>query len=101
MSNKYSQEFKESSIQHALNSERSISKVARDLGINESTFHNWVYEYKKAKKLGETPGKQSKESLEEENRRLRKELERVKQEREILKKAAAYFAKEAQPNTHG
>lgn len=38
----------------------------------------------------------SKESLEEENRRLRKELAKVKQEREILKKATAYFAKEAQ-----
>jgi transposase len=43
-----------------------------------------------------TPSQQSKESLEEENRRLRKELAQVKKEREILKKAAAYFASEAQ-----
>ena len=53
----------------------------------------WVNEYKvkhNLKPLNEVKN----ESLEEENKRLRKELALVKQEREILKKAAAYFAKE-------
>lgn len=66
---KYNQEFKDSAIKLCLDSDKSISSIAKDLGLN-------------------------KESLEEENKRLKKELAVLKQEKEILKKAAAYFAKE-------
>ena len=93
----FSEEFKESAMQLALNSEESVSQVARDLGISIGTLHNWLYKRRlqEAEDLKEQLPK-SKESLVEENRRLRKELALVKEEREILKKATAYFSKIAQ-----
>jgi transposase len=44
---KYTQEFKESAIQLALNSEETICKIARDLDINEKTLYGWVRDYRK------------------------------------------------------
>lgn len=97
---RYTQEFKDSAIQLALNSEKSAMSIAKDLGMSDKTLYVWLSNYRKKHHLipdSPNPSKNSssKESLEEENRRLRKELARVKQEREILKKATAYFAKEA------
>ena len=90
----YTQEFKESTIKFCIdNTDKSIASIAKDLGLNKGTLSLWVNEYKvkhNLKPLNEVKN----ESLEEENKRLRKELALVKQEREILKKAAAYFAKE-------
>ena len=78
----YSQEFRESTIKFCIdNSDRSISSIARDLGLNKGTLALWVNDLKN-------------ETLEQENKRLKKELAILKQEKEILKKAAAYFAKE-------
>ena len=62
-------------------------------------WYSWIRAYKKANNIHTddrrtTQKVSSKETLEEENKRLRKELAIVKQEREILKKATAYFAKE-------
>lgn len=90
---KYNQEFKDSAIQLCLNSEESISKIANDLGINKNTLGVWVREYKKVNNI-KSSKELKQESLEEENKRLRKELALAKQERDILKKATAYFAKE-------
>ena len=90
----YSQEFKESTVKFCIdNSDRSISSIARDLGLNKGTLALWVNEYKQMHNINPS-NDFKKETLEEENKRLRKELALVKQEREILKKAAAYFAKE-------
>jgi len=94
----YTQEFKDSAIQLALNNDQSVKSLADDLGMSDKTLHAWLRTYKKENNL--TLGTRTanisttKESLEEENRRLRKELADVKKDREILKKAAAYFAKE-------
>jgi transposase len=98
---RYTQEFKDSAIQLALNSEKSALQIAKDLGMSDKTLYAWLKEYRKKNNLqtnisAHNKSGSSKESLEEENRRLRKELAKVKQEREILKKATAYFAKEAQ-----
>jgi len=97
--NKYTKEFKDSTIQLVLNSDKSAYQIAQDLDINDKTLYSWIRAYKKANNIltddRRTLQKStSKESLEEENKRLRKELSIVKQEREILKKATAYFAKE-------
>ncbi len=89
----YSEEFKESAMQLALNSDQSVSQVARELGISIGTLHNWLY--KRRLKESEEQVPKVKESLEDENKRLRKELARVKEEREILKKATAYFSNAA------
>ena len=89
----YTKEFKDSAIQLVLNTNKPISQVARDLGMNDKTLNRWVLEYKHLHNIEPVKIKQT-ESLEEENKRLRKELAVLKQEKEILKKAAAYFAKE-------
>jgi transposase len=90
----YTKEFKESTIKFCIdNSDRSISSIAKDLGLNKGTLSLWVNEYKEKHNINPS-NELKKETLEEENKRLRKELALVKQEREILKKAAAYFAKE-------
>jgi transposase len=94
----YTKEFKDSAIQLALNSEKSVLRIAKELGMHEKTLYSWLTAHRKSHNLEViAPAKKrsSLETLEEENRRLRKELKDVKIEREILKKAAAYFAKEA------
>jgi len=95
----YTQEFKDSAIQLALNNDQSVKSLADDLGMSDKTLHAWLRAYKKENNLTlrtrSANISTTKESLEEENRRLRKELADVKKDREILKKAAAYFAKEA------
>ena len=93
---KYSQEFKDSTVQLIINNNESVVKVAEDLGLNPKTLYLWVSTYKKAhniptRVLGVSS---STETLDEENKRLRKENKLLKQERDILKKATAYFAKE-------
>ena len=90
----YTQEFKDSTIKFCIdNNDKSISSIAKDLGLNKGTLALWVNEYKIKNNL--KPSSEVKnETLEEENKRLRKELAILKQEKEILKKAAAYFAKE-------
>ncbi len=90
----YTQEFKDSTIKFCIdNNYKSISSIAKDLGLNKGTLALWVNEYKIKNNL-KASNEVKNETLEEENKRLRKELAILKQEKEILKKAAAYFAKE-------
>ena len=76
-----------------LSTDKTISSIANDLGMSDKTLSLWVREYKKAHNI-KSSKEVREESLEEENKRLRKELALAKQERDILKKATAYFAKE-------
>ena len=88
----YTKEFKDSAIQLAINSEKSVLKIAKELGMHEKTLYSWLNIHRKSHNLevlAPAKKKLSIETLEEENRRLRKELKDVKIEREILKKAAA------------
>ena len=64
-------------------------QLARDLGVNENTPHTWIGKYHRAERQEKEVNA---EHLYEELKRLRKENARLKEEREILKKAAAYFA---------
>jgi transposase len=88
---KYSAEFKERAVQLAVESEQPIAQTARDLGVNENTLHTWSGKYHRAAR--QEPQVHD-EHLYEELKRLRKENARLKEEREILKKAAAYFAQQ-------
>ena len=88
----YTLEFKQSSVELAQNGEQSISQTAKDLGVNENTLHGWIKQF--SKKPNESSLGSSRLSLEEEVKQLRKENARLKQDRDILKKAAAYFARE-------
>jgi transposase len=88
----YPPEFRREAVQLAQNTERSIAQVARDLGVSNQTLRNWV---KQADvDAGRREGLSSEER--EELRRLRRENRTLLQEREILKKAAAFFARESE-----
>ena len=89
---RYPEDFKRSAVEMALQEEQSISQVARDLNIHPKTLYGWVNRYKKENDLIATDKKE--DNLQAELKRLRKENARLKMEREILKKATAYFAKE-------
>lgn len=96
MSNKkiksYTEEFKKSSAKLAATSEESISQTAKALGVNPNTLYGWVGKYYPERTVTDVV----KPDVVEENKRLRKENARLKQERDILKKATAYFAAETQ-----
>ena len=87
----YPAEFKERAVKLAVESDQPIAQTARDLGVNENTLHTWIGKYHR-------PERQEKqvnaEHLYEELQRLRKENARLKEERAIRKKAAAYFAQQ-------
>ncbi len=89
--NTYTLEFKESAIKLALDSDESIPQIAKNLGVNSNTLYTWVHNASKPK--GNT-NVASNESNENEIKRLKKQVLRLTQECNILKKAAAYFAQE-------
>lgn len=91
----YTSEFKREAVKLAQSSDRPTSQIAAELGIKANTLYNWVSTAMKDKITPATTEPKSKHSyqdLERENKRLTKELKRAEMEREILKKAAAYFA---------
>lgn len=89
---RYTLEFKQEAVR-LVQSGQSMAGAGRSLGVAEQTLFNWV----KASREGRLSGADSKPVSAEqmEISRLRAELARVKMERDILKKAAAYFAKES------
>ncbi len=97
--NKYTQEFKDSTVQLVLNSDKSVLKIGADLDVNPKTIYNWIKAYKLKNNIqidNRFKNKTSviKNSESEELKRLRAENKLLRQERDILKKATAYFAKE-------
>jgi transposase len=88
----YSPEFKEEAVRlvHSCEERYPVAKIARDLDVGAETLRNWV---KQAEiDAGERDGLTTEEK--EELRRLRKEVKVLREEREILKKAAVFFAGE-------
>ena len=71
---------------------RSIAEVADGVGVNRNLLTRWKSQYASDGVVSAVPGNEKRSELEEENRRLRRELSITRQERDILKKAAAYFA---------
>jgi transposase len=88
---KYPAAFKERAVKLAVESEQSIAQTARDLGVNENTLHTWIGKYHR---VACQEQQVNDAHLYEELKRLRKENARLKEERDILKKAAAYFAQQ-------
>jgi transposase len=87
----YTLEFKQSSAKLAVESDQPIAQTAKNLGVNETTLYGWVTKYAPKPKQKTIV----KSEAEQELQQLRKENARLKQERDILKKAMAYFAAEA------
>jgi len=96
---RYTKEFRQEAVKLVTEEKLSWSEAARRLSLPPSTLGNWV-KASKSGKLGEI-GKsyRSLTEIEMELARTKKELAEVKMERDILKKAAAYFAKESLPGT--
>lgn len=86
----YSKEFKLSAVKMVLEQGMSASKAAEDLGISQSSMSLWVREFKK-NELDAFPGSGKLLPHEKEMHKLKQELRRVTQEREILKKAITFF----------
>jgi transposase len=90
----YDDQFKADAVRLGTESNKTIREVAQSLGIEPGTLHTWIRQ--RGKRSGDTePGRPGAETLEEEVRRLRRDLARVTDERDFLKKATAYFAKES------
>jgi len=89
----FSAEFKREAVQQTKRPGISIARVAKELELDVGTLRRWI------KQVGSgnwetAPGKDLKSAQTQELERLRRELNRVKMERDILKKAVGYFAKD-------
>jgi len=86
-------EFRDDAVALARKGQAPISKIAKDLGISDSCLRNWMHAADVED--GHRPGVTASESTE--LRELRKRNRLLEQENEILRRAAAYFAKEISP----
>ncbi|WP_020629722.1 transposase [Amycolatopsis alba] len=87
---KYPEQFRRDAIELVNTSDRPLRQIARELGVNHETLRSWVNAAKQAAEAGpaEDP------AVTDEVQRLRKQVAELQKEKEILRKAAAYFAKE-------
>jgi transposase len=92
---KYRPEFRREAVELVKSSERPRVEVARSLGISDNTLASWIAADREAQARIDDPNGLS-ETEREELRRLRKENIELRTDREILRKAAAYFARESQ-----
>jgi transposase len=88
----YTPEFKDEAVRQVVERGYTVREVAERLGISEASLYNW--------RKAVVPGKEDERTAElleskRENLTLRAELRRTQEERDILKKAAAYFARES------
>jgi transposase len=87
--NSYTIEFKREAVRLMRDGSKSVIQTAKDLGVSESALRRWEHE------LGDKPRNDGSEPISQEVLRLRHENRVLKMERDILKKAAAFFAKES------
>lgn len=108
---KYTNEFRAEAVKLIRRNDRSYRQLAEDLGVNSWTLRDWLKKDEMAKKskgakdrpeesAQSSPGSETPEQelvrLRRENERQRKRIESLEMDREILKKAAAFFAKESE-----
>lgn len=89
---RYDKAFKVDAIRLIMEQGRSVASVARDLGLTENTLHHWKKQFL-SDGTDAFPGHGRLKPADEELRRLKRELQIVTQERDILKKAIAFFVK--------
>jgi transposase len=95
----YSQEFRAEAVKLVLEQGLSIQTAAKRLNLPKGTLGHWVSAAKSGQRIT-MPGARSVGELEAEVVKLRRALAEAQMERDILKKATAYFAKESQKGTH-
>ena len=84
----YTAEFKSQAVALVSEAKRPAAEVARELGVKPNTLYTWLSKSQQASSVSPASAE-----LAAEVKRLQRELAQAKQERDILKKAAAYFAK--------
>jgi transposase len=90
----YTSEYRVEAVRQVKVGDRSLAQVARDLGLSMQTLWNWVHPDKRHP-VKETPEGDLAPTEREELKQLRQRVVRLEEEREILKKATAFFAKES------
>jgi len=86
---RFTEEFKEQAVRQVTDRGHPVSEVASRLGVSTNSLYAWLKRYSVSPELRVRQDEQSAE-----NRRLKADLKRVSEERDILKKAAAYFARQ-------
>lgn len=92
---RYTPEFREAAVKQVLEGGRTVAAVARSLEMSGKSLANWIYRARKGQAILKRAPPIPASELEAELSRLRQENAKLKLEKEILKKAAAYFAKES------
>lgn len=91
----YTPEFRDAAVKQVLDADRSIASVARSLEMSSKSLANWVYAARRGEAIVKRVSTQPVSELQVELSRLRQENAKLRVEKEILKKAAAYFARES------
>jgi transposase len=89
----YTKEFKQEAVKLVQSSGKPTAQIARELGVSDSAIYQWQKQFAE-KGPDAFPGTGHQSALEEENRRLKRELEITRQERDILKKVVSIFSRE-------
>ena len=89
----FSAEFKREAVQAAKRPGSSVAQVSRELELSDSVLRRWIRQFGSGR-WEAAPGKDLKAASTQELERVKRELARVKMERDILKEALAYFAKD-------
>jgi len=92
---RFTREYKVEAVRLVVQSGVSVAQAARDLGVHPNSLRKWVREYQ-ADPRQAFPGEGQQKRDDAEVTRLRREVAKLRMERDILKKAAAFFAKESQ-----
>ena len=89
----FTDEFKSEAVRLTRESSRPVAQVARELGISHNVLYRWMTEQRHVESQGRT--RQSVRAGQEELTRLKRENETLRKERDFLRRAAAFFAKES------
>jgi transposase len=91
---RYPEEFKIEAVKQVVDKGFTMTDVAQRLGVTYKSLHSWVQKYSKTDR-----SRAAEDSQQSEIRKLKAELRRVTEERDILKEAAVYFAGESKKST--
>ena len=91
----YTEQYREAAVRQVIDAERSTAEVARSLDMSEKTLANWVRKVRRGKPPVKQAAALQVNEAQAELSRLRTENAQLRVDNEILKKAAAYFARES------
>ena len=96
---KYTKEFREQAVRLVIEQDLTVPEAARRLSMSGQTLSNWVFKARHGQLAGMDANRRPVTDLEAENSKLKRDLAEARMERDILKKATAYFAKAQLPGT--